>query len=42
MMALLVLMVVLALFALAAARWGVDSREDSTDPRRPDYPVGLG
>ena len=24
-----------------ALRWGVDSRLGSSDPRRPDHPVGL-
>jgi hypothetical protein len=41
MIALLLLMIVLGLFALAAARWGVDSREESSDRRRPEYPVGI-
>ena len=31
----------LALFAWAVLRWGVDSREGSSDPRRPDRPVGI-
>ena len=31
----------LAVFAVASVRWGVDSRLDSSDPRRPDHPVGL-
>ncbi|MFL5647617.1 MAG: hypothetical protein ACJ776_04390 [Chloroflexota bacterium] len=31
----------LALFAGFAARFGVDSRVDSTDPRSPAYPVGI-
>jgi hypothetical protein len=31
----------LAVFAFAALRWGVDSREGSSDPRGPDRPVGL-
>ena len=41
MMVLLGLMIVLTLFALAAHLWGADSRDESDDPRRPDYPVGL-
>ena len=41
MIALLSLMIVLGLFALAAVRWGVDSREESSDGRRPEYPVGI-
>ncbi len=35
------LMVVLAVFAALADRFGVDSRIDSQDPRRPVYPVGI-
>lgn len=31
----------LAAFAAASARWGVDSREGSRDPRRPDRHVGI-
>ena len=31
----------LAAFAFAALRWGVDSRDGSSDPRRPDRQVGL-
>jgi hypothetical protein len=38
---LISLPVILALFDLAALRWGVDSRPGSTDPRGPDEPVGL-
>ena len=33
--------VALTVFAFAALRWGVDSRDGSSDPRRPDRPVGL-
>lgn len=33
--------VALGLVGRAAMLWGVDSREDSPDPRRPDYPVGI-
>ena len=33
--------VALMAFGLAATRWGVDSRDDSPDPRRPGYPVGI-
>ncbi len=43
-MAIIVLiapLVILALLGLAAQRWGVDSRDMSTDPRRPSQPVGL-
>jgi hypothetical protein len=31
----------LVLFAVAATQYGVDSRSDSTDPRRSAYPVGI-
>ena len=31
----------LAAFAAASVRWGVDSREGSRDPRRPDRHVGI-
>ena len=41
MIAFIVMLVIFAAFALAALRWGVDSREGSPDPRRPDYPVGI-
>jgi Tfp pilus assembly protein PilX len=34
-------LVILALLGLAAQRWGVDSRDMSTDPRRPRQPIGL-
>jgi Tfp pilus assembly protein PilX len=34
-------LVILALLGLAAQHWGVDSRDMSTDPRRPNQPVGL-
>lgn len=32
---------ILALLGMAAQRWGVDSRDVSTDPRRPSQPIGL-
>lgn len=37
------LLLVVAFFALIAltARFGVDSRPDSNDPRRSEYPVGI-
>jgi hypothetical protein len=38
---LLLPVVILALLDVAALRWGVDSREGSTDPRRANEPVGL-
>jgi hypothetical protein len=31
----------LTLFAWLAARFGVDSRPESTDPRSPAQPVGI-
>jgi hypothetical protein len=31
----------LVLFAGLAVRYGVDSRIDSTDPRRSPYPIGI-
>jgi hypothetical protein len=31
----------LVAFAALAMRYGVDSRVDSTDPRRAPYPVGI-
>ncbi|HET7726075.1 MAG TPA: hypothetical protein VFK54_02005 [Candidatus Limnocylindrales bacterium] len=32
---------ILAAFGLLAMTWGVDSRDYSTDPHRPEYPVSL-
>lgn len=32
---------VLSVFALLSLAWGVDSRDGSADPRRPDYPVSI-
>ncbi len=32
---------VLAAFAIAAVRWGVDSTAVSTDPRQPSIPTGI-
>lgn len=43
-MAIIVLiapLVILALLGLAAQHWGVDSRDMSTDPRRPNSPIGI-
>jgi hypothetical protein len=31
----------LAAFAVLSVRYGVDSRPESRDPRRPAYPVGI-
>lgn len=36
-----IVMVMLAAFAVTASEFGVDSRDGSDDPRRPNYPVGL-
>ena len=41
MIGLVLLGLLLFIFAILADRFGVDSREDSTDPRRSPYPVGL-
>jgi len=36
-----VVMIVLTLFATLANAFGVDSRDESSDPRRPSYPVAI-
>ena len=44
MPALIILLIgiaALVLLDVAAARWGVDSRIESTDPRSPVHPVGI-
>ncbi len=44
MVGLLILFIIVAapaVFDALAARYGVDSRIDSTDPRRSIYPVGI-
>jgi hypothetical protein len=41
MPALLIILVALTVFGIVADRFGVDSRDDSVDPRRSEYPVGL-
>jgi len=41
MVTFLLLIAVLAVFAVLADRYGVDSRIDSQDPRRAAYPVGI-
>jgi hypothetical protein len=38
---LVALFAALVLFAAIAVRYGVDSRTDSTDPRRSPNPVGI-
>jgi hypothetical protein len=38
---LLIAMGALALLGIAANHWGVDSRDESPDPRRPAYPVTI-
>jgi hypothetical protein len=42
MVAFLMLFIVFGALAVLATRYGVDSRVDSTDPRRSEYPVGIG
>lgn len=42
MLALIILLigiVALVAFDVAATRWGVDSRNESTDPRRPAFGI---
>jgi hypothetical protein len=41
MLALLLMLIVFGAFAALSTRLGVDSRIDSTDPRRSPYPVGI-
>ena len=41
MIGLLIMFIVLGAFAALSVRYGVDSRVDSNDPRRSDYPVGI-
>ena len=41
MIGLVLLALLLFVVAVLADRFGVDSREDSTDPRRSPYPVGI-
>jgi len=41
MIGLVLLALFLLIFAILADRFGVDSREDSTDPRRSPYPVSI-
>ena len=40
-MELLLIILFLAVLGIAAQGWGVDSSDSSTDPRRPQSPVGL-
>jgi hypothetical protein len=40
-MELLLLLIGLTLFGVAALEVGVDSRDGSSDTRRSEYPVGL-
>ena len=35
------MMAALAVLGILATAWGVDSRDESPDPRRPAYPVGI-
>ena len=41
MIALLIMLIIFGAFAALSVRFGVDSRVDSNDPRRSDYPVGI-
>ena len=41
MIALLIMFIVFGVFAALSVRYGVDSRDESTDPRRSPYPVGI-
>ena len=41
MIGLLIMFIVFAVFAVLSVRFGVDSRVESDDPRRSDYPVGI-
>ena len=38
---MLIMFIVFGAFAALSVRYGVDSRVDSTDPRRSPYPVGI-
>lgn len=38
---MLVMFIVSGAFAALSVRYGVDSRVESTDPRRSPYPVGI-
>ena len=38
---LLIVIVALVVFDIVALRFGVDSRDESSDPRRSDYPVSI-
>lgn len=38
---MLVMFIVFGAFAALSVRYGVDSRVESTDPRRSPYPVGI-
>jgi hypothetical protein len=41
MVAFLILLIVFGALAALSVRFGVDSRVDSTDPRRSEYPTGI-
>ena len=41
MIGLLIMFIVFGAFAALSVRYGVDSRLESDDPRRSDYPVGI-
>ena len=41
MIGLLIMFIVFGAFAALSVRYGVDSRVDSSDPRRSPYPGGI-
>jgi hypothetical protein len=41
MIGLLSVILAFAVFTVMSVTFGVDSRTDSSDPRRSEYPVGL-
>jgi len=41
MLILFGVMAAITVLGILAMTWGVDSRDESPDPRRPAYPVGL-
>jgi hypothetical protein len=41
MIGMLIMFLAFAAFAALSVRFGVDSRVESDDPRRSEYPVGI-
>jgi hypothetical protein len=41
MIGLFSILIVFAAFAALSVAFGADSRIDSADPHRPDYPIGI-